>query len=350
MAKKSSRRDFLRGRLRGGEPTVPEQAASEAAVPSPDRNPAGEDYLLRVARRAMAAEFEVVFNMGQYPQDTEAALAALDVVEGLEEQMSFFRATSEITRINVLAVDEPLEVEPRLFELIQLAMDLHRQTDGAFDIAAAALWEAWGFARRAGKIPTAKDLADARERTGSRWIELDAARRTVHITRPGVKLNLGAIGKGYALDRAAEALAEHRIDDFLFHGGQSSLIARGSRLESTAAHSARPGWTVGIRNPLRLEERIGEIRLHNGCLGTSGSSMQFFRHRGHRYSHILDPRTGHPAEKVLSATVVAPSATLADGLSTAFFVLGQDFALDYCRAHPGTAAVLVCPRNELTLR
>jgi thiamine biosynthesis lipoprotein len=326
----------------------------------------------------MACEFEALFNAGQYADPSTAGLTALETIAALEEQMSYFRATSEITRLNVLAAEGPVEVEPRLFRLLELATDLFHQTQGAFDITSAPLWEAWGFARREGKIPDAEQLADARERVGGHLVELDAEKRTVRFKTAGVRLNLGSIGKGYALDRAAEVLAAAGIGDFLFHGGQSSMIARGSRMSeravgnavcgvpdpegvpgpeerdrarslqnTVASHPGSPtaGWRVGVSHPLRPGERLAEIRLRDRALGTSAGTFQSFRHQGKRYGHILDPRTGQPAEGVLSVTVTAPTAALADGLSTAFFVMGLEPTFQFCREHAELAVLMVLPAS-----
>jgi thiamine biosynthesis lipoprotein len=293
----------------------------------------------------MACQFEVFFNAGQYGGAAQAAVEALDLVNTLEDELSYFRPASQLSRLNLVAADGPVEVDPRLFGLLQLALELHRETAGAFDITSAPLWETWGFARREGSIPSAESLAEAVKLVGSGYVKLDARERTVHFTKPGVRLNLGSIGKGYALDRAAEVLVSAGVEDFLFHAGQSSVLARGSRGEAGAAAAGRssPGWSVGIRDPLRPKRRLAEIRLRDRALGTSGSTMQYFRSRGRRYAHILDPCTGQPAEGVLSVTVAAPTAALADGLSTAMFVMGPELARDYCASRPELAALLVCP-------
>jgi thiamine biosynthesis lipoprotein len=273
-------------------------------------------------------------------------MEALDLVEALEDQLSYFRPASQISRLNLVGGDLAVEVEPRLFDLLNLALTIHDETEGAFDITSAPLWEIWGFARRQGRLPAENDVIEALDRVGSRYLKLDAERRTVQFAKPGIRINLGSIGKGYALDRAAEVLARWGVGDFLFHGGQSSVLARGNRAVSNPAESSSRGWMVGVRHPLHPEQRLAEIRLCNRSLGTSGSVMQFFRHRGRRYAHILDPRTGRPAEGVLSVTVVASSAALADALSTAFFVLGPEASRCYCDSRPDIAALFVCPTRR----
>jgi thiamine biosynthesis lipoprotein len=346
MSPESNRRDFLKGR--SAARTLAHLAERALSGRTVDPWPAEHDdptYLVRVSRTAMASGFEVILNAGQYRGGTAVALEVLDLLDQLEEQMSVFRATSEISRLNRRGAEEPVEVEPRLFALLELAVRLHAETEGAFDVTTGPLWRAWGFARRAGCVPGHDELSAALEHVGSHLVELDAARATVRFRQPGVELNLGSIGKGYALDRCAEALTDAGIDHFLLHGGQSSVLARGSRasLRAASAESPPAGWVVGIPNPTRHGTRLAEVRLRDRAIGTSGTRTQYFRYKGRRYGHILDPRTGMPAEGLLSATVVAPTGAEADALSTAFYVMGADKSREHCEARPELAAVLVCP-------
>ncbi|MGA2068808.1 MAG: FAD:protein FMN transferase [Thermoguttaceae bacterium] len=331
MKRRPTRRDFLQGAVGEGP------RAGQAAPADTARTGAG--CLVRLSRRAMACEFEICLPADQYGRGAETALEALDLVEHLESQLSVFRAESEISRINRTAAERPVEVEPRLFALLELAMRLCGETGGAYDITAGPLWEVWGFARRAAAIPAAGQLAEARQRVGGHLVELDSPRRTVRFLRPGVQLNLGSIGKGYAVDCCAGRLLEGGLSDFLIHGGHSSILARGAG--TPAAQAA--GWLVGLRDPVRPDRRVGQLRLADRALGTSGAQFQSFRHQGRRYGHLLDPRTGWPAEGVLSATALAPNAAWADGLSTALYVLGPEGARAYCREHPEVAAVLLTP-------
>jgi thiamine biosynthesis lipoprotein len=357
MAGKSNRREFLRGQsalqafgdlilsaLPSAEPEGPRRRAAAGKQPSdsPDH------YLLHVGRRAMACEFQIFFNAGQYPRATEVALEVLDLVEKLEDELTFFRDTSRLSRINHNAARRAVDVDPGLFEILDLALRLHAETGGAFDITATPLWEVWGFARRAGAVPDADLLADAQSRVGSQWVELDRQRRTVRFLKPGIRLNLGSIGKGYALDRCAEHLRSAGIEHFLIHGGSSSVLACGAQ-GSTGEGSpgGTPGsWIVGLPHPLRPERRLGELRLRDRSLGTSGSQAQSFWHQGRRYGHILDPRTGWPAQNVLTATAIASSAMLSDALSTAFYVMEPQQVLDYCRTRPELAAIVICPARR----
>ena len=305
------------------------------------------DPLIRVSRQAMACPFEVCFPAARCEDGTQLAIEALDLVDTLEKQLSFFQPTSLIGTINRSAAHAPVEVEPWLFDLLALATRLHEQTGGAYDITSAPLWEAWGFARRDGKIPSDDQLAEARSHVGSHLLELDSDRRTVRFRSPGVRISLGSIGKGYALDVCGRWLLESGMDDFLLHGGQSSVLARGFVEQGPPEKDQteqRP-WEIGISDPRRPERRLGIVRLHNRALGTSASQFQSFRHRGRRYGHVIDPRTGQPADGVLSTTVLAPTAALADALSTAFHVMGSADSLAYCRTHPEIGMVMVCPSH-----
>jgi thiamine biosynthesis lipoprotein len=143
-------------------------------------------------------------------------------------------------------------------------------------------------------------------------------------------------------------MAEQGINDYLLHGGQSSVLARGSRGRFASAESAqREGWWIGLRHPLRPNQRMAEIRVLNRALATSGSAVQFFMHEGHRYGHILDPRSGWPAEGSLSVTVLAPTAAVADALSTAFYVLGREATLEFCRTRPEIGLVQILPGAQI---
>ena len=170
----------------------------------------------------------------------------------------------------------------------------------------------------------------------SQVVELNLADSTIRVLAPSVELDLGAIGKGYAIDRVAEYLASQQQAHFLIHGGFSSLRAHGQ-------HNGHAGWPVGLRNPLFPDRNYATLLLKDRALASSGSNVQFFRHQGQRYGHILDPRTGWPALGMLSVTVTAPTATEADALSTAFYVMGLDAAAEYCREHPQIGAILVPP-------
>jgi thiamine biosynthesis lipoprotein len=297
-------------------------------------------HTLVVGREAMACRFEVVFNVGEVPDATELGVAALDLVDEIEATISIYREESELSRLNAGAAAGWQPVSDELHGLLTLARELHGRTGGGFDIAAGALVRAWGFLRRQGRTPTDDELASALAASGMRHVEPDAAGRRMRFTRPGVEINPGAIGKGWAVDRASDALAAAGVPSMLVHGGQSSVRARGIH---GPALPGRRGWPVGLRHPLFPGRRLATIALEDRALGTSGSATQFFVDRGRRLGHILDPRTGRPAEGVLSATVIAPTAAVADALSTAAYVLGVAGLETIAPPGGDVAAILVLP-------
>jgi len=298
-----------------------------------------EAVLLRFARSAMATTFEVVLPFGA-PRAQEAAEAALDQIDQLEDQLTVYREGSEVSHINCQAAASPVRVEERLFELLKLSARLSSDTEGAFDVSVGALIKAWGFYRRRGCVPSADERADVIERIGMNHVMLNAEERTIAFDRAGLEINLGSIGKGYALDRVAEHLRVHfGIHTGLLHGGQSSVLALGSQPGS------RRGWTVGIVHPANPGRRLGMTHLRNRALGTSAATFQHLVYNGKRLGHILDPRSGWPAKGTVLASVTAPTAAEADALATAFYVLGVEKARGYCQEHPSIGAVIL-PQDQ----
>lgn len=336
----TSRRDFLRGRVAKRDPDVAQaqQPPDRSETPaSPQHDPTSRAYLMSVGRQTMACQFQAFFNAGQYEQAEEAAIGALDLVEQIEDQLTIYRSDSELSQLNQQAGEEPIEVAANLFDLLERSVDLCEQTGGAFDITSGPLSRVWGFARREGRVPAHADIAASLVHVGSQLIRLDDDAQSVEFLDTKVEINLGGIGKGYALDCAAEHLEDEGTADFLLHGGQSSVVARGCN----ADHER--GWTVGLVHPLNPKQRLAEIVLVDRALSTSGSGTQFIRHQGRQLGHILDPRTGWPAEGVLSATVITESAADADALSTALFVLGLEGARDFCATRPEIGVVMIVP-------
>jgi thiamine biosynthesis lipoprotein len=250
--------------------------------------------------------------------------------------MTVFRDHSEVSRLNASAASGSAEVEPRLFELLSRCAVWTRETGGAFDIATGALTKAWGFYRRDGAVPPADDLIAAMRATGFRHVVLDETRTAVKFRVAGLELNLGAVGKGYALDRAAELLrSKWGVRTALLHGGGSSVYAIGG------PPGDGRGWPIRLKHPTESAEPLGAVRLSNAGLGTSAATFQFFEYKGRKLGHLLDPRTGWPAEGTASASVLAPTAAEADAMSTAAFVLGADGAERLTRLRPALGAVIL---------
>lgn len=345
--KKTNRRQFLSGKAAldalHGLQWPGADCGSEAREPLAVRSlESASDRLMQVERRAMACDFQVLCRPAQYPGAIEAANEALDLIDVLEDQMTVYREHSDIMYVNRTAHERPCAVERRLFELLRQCVDWYHATEKAFDITAGPLAKLWGFYTRRGRFPETEQIERVLERVGSCYLELDPRELTVRFAKPGMELNLGSVGKGYALDRCADLLQQAEVHGYMIHGGQSSLLARGVRREADDSREEVP-WRVAVRHPIRSERRLAELVVRDQAVGTSGSGRQFFYHRGRRYGHVLDPRTGFPAEGVLSATVIAPTAAQADALATTFFVLGVDGTAAYCENRPDLTVIFVLP-------
>lgn len=290
------------------------------------------DYWLRISRFAMACRFEVV--VGQEGEHgILAARECLDEIDRLESILSVFCSTSEASLLNREAATRPVSVGPELLELLQICERLHRDTEGAFDITTGALSECWGFQERKPKLPEPGVLASARECVGFHHVTLGQD-GVVSFHAPSLRINFGGVGKGYALDRGAQNIGAHGINNALLSAGYSSILALGDGPNRT-------GWLVGLRDPVSKGRRLGTVRLHSCAMATSGQEEQWFEAGGQRYGHILDPRTGFPPKKVVSVSVIADSAARADALTTAFFVGGPQLAERYCIMHEGVVAVML---------
>jgi thiamine biosynthesis lipoprotein len=328
-----NRRDFLHPR-RLAHTTGHVLAALEELQSLPETPVEEETLLLRLGRRAMATTFEVVLPFGT-PGAMELGEAALDRIDALEDQLTAYRDTSEVCRLNRLAPTQAVPVEAGLFGLLERAARITTETAGAFDITAGALIKAWGFFRGPKRVPSDAERVEALGQVGMHWVDLRSKEQTVRFLRPRLEINLGAIGKGYALDRVAELLAEEwKIGAALLHGGHSSVYARGCPPGNPR------GWPVTIRHPWR-QERLAMVCLRDRAMGTSAATFQHLEYNGKKLGHVLDPLTGWPAEGMASVSVLAPTGTEADALSTAFFVGGIDVAKRYCEAHPEIGAILL---------
>jgi FAD:protein FMN transferase len=332
----ASRRDFLTGRAVRDEALRAQEELAEAMLGKDEDTgvPSARDTI-RLETRAMACSWSVVMNPGP-PRQVMIASDALDLVHQAESQLTVYRDNSAMSHINATAAETPVVVEPELFALLKRCCDLAIETGGAFDPVTRNLILLWRRCREAGRVPETYEIDESLHCCGTDRVTFDEAGLRMSFDRPGVGFDLGAIGKGVAIDRAAEHLAQQGIADFILHGGHSSMCARGD-------HYGQGGWPVGIRNPLFTDRRLATLLLRDCSISTSGSNIQFFRHGGRRYGHILDPRTGWPADDVLSVTVVAPNAADADALSTAFYVMGLENALKWCDNRPDIG-VLIVPR------
>jgi thiamine biosynthesis lipoprotein len=341
MNQRSNRREFLKGR---SLVQAARQAIEDFEFDVPELNlDVGETkqaaYLETFEKRAMACTWELMFNMQQYRESGLAAANAMKRIDQLESQLTIYDDESEISNLNRNAFSNLVTVEPNLFELLQRAKTLNESTSGAFDITAGQLSSVWGFEQRSGSVPNEETLKTTLESIGMQHLILESDSSSVRFAVPDLKVNLGGIGKGYAIDCVAALIRKHNIEDFVLHGGQSSVIAAGNQKDITS--ETENGWPVGLSHPVLPDRRLAEFYLRDSALGTSGTARQGFFHQGKRFGHIIHPKTGWPTDHFLSTTVISHSAELSDALATAFFVMPIDEVEAWCREHTDVGVVLV---------
>jgi len=290
--------------------------------------PRGAVASLRVHRVAMGCRFEVSLPATDAAR-VDAARKALEEADRVEAMLSPTRDSSEVSRLNRHTSAEPLPVSSDLFALVHYCARLHTETGGAFDATSAPLGRCRAAARAEGRQATSAEVRAALALVGFDRLRLDAAESTVRVLTPGTSVGLGAVAKGYAIDRMGQVLRARDVPQALVSAGGSSVLALGGRDK---------GYLVTVRSepgtaPLR-------IWLRDAGLGTSGSGGQFVLVSGQRHGQVVDPRTGQEPRHVRRATVVTVDATTADALSTAFVVGGPALAASYCAQHPGVLAVL----------
>lgn len=275
--------------------------------------------LTRIARNAMGGRCEIALYGGSPSHLRAAGEQALAEISRLESQLGLFVGSSQIAQVNAHAAFEPVLVTPEVFRLLALCRDLWRDTAGAFDITISPLMHCWGFRGGEPRVPSDEELAGARERVGMQHLLLDQEERTVRFARPGMALDLGAIGKGYAIERAADALRDLEIPGALLHAGTSSVYSLG------VMPDGRP-WPVAVAAPGAPDRPAFTLHLQDQGLSVSGVHGQGFAIAGRYYGHVMDPRTGRPTQGLALAAVTHPSPTIAEALSTALLVAGETFA------------------------
>lgn len=260
-------------------------------------------------------------------------------LDALDAQMSHYRPESELSGINREAAAREVLVEPALFRLLRESIKYSEATDGAFDITVGPLMKAWGFFRGSGRVPADHELEEIRRRIGFRYVRLNEKARTIRFAVEGLEIDLGGIGKGYAVDRAVEILKSYGIERAMVASGTSSFYALG-------APPGERAWPVKLRDPFEAEKVADLVWLRDFALSISGNYEKFFTLEGRVYAHILDPRTGRPVEGMLATAVLASRATEADALSTAFFVLGPEGSGKILATRPNLISMAYLPQGK----
>jgi FAD:protein FMN transferase len=263
---------------------------------------------------------------------------ALDEIDRIDRLMSHYRRDSPLSRLNRDAANGPVAVEPELLDFLAECLRWSRESDGAFDVTVGPLMKAWGFFRDEGRVPGEDELARALDAVGYRHVVLDRTAGTVRFDRPGLELDLGGIGKGYAVDRVVERLRRRGVTSALVNLGGSSVYGLG-------APPGRDAWEVGIQDPTDPAKIALTVTLRDRALSVSGGYERFFEKGGVTYSHIMDPRTGRPVQGVLSVAVLTDSATDGDALDDVLFVRGPDASRAFLGRFRDSEALFFLPRR-----
>jgi FAD:protein FMN transferase len=272
--------------------------------------------------------------------DTTRAAAnldsAFDEIARLETVLSNWREDSELSRLNHAGFESRVACSRDLYAAIDAALGIARETNGTFDPTVEPLTRVWDL-RGAGHVPTPEELREARDKVGWRRVQLEPGTRTARFSSPGVALDLGGIGKGYALDRAADLLRGRGVKRALLNFGGEVL-----------AMTSQDPWQAQIADPADRTRPLFMLPLSNGALSTSAQSERGFEVRGTRYGHILDPRSARPVDSRASVSVVCRSATRADGLSTALLVMGREAAALWVAEHHDVGVLWLEPADGRT--
>ena len=279
--------------------------------------PAYADWVRRVTDGIMGTRITVELWADDTAKADQAIDALLEEMRHIDDSMSTYKPTSEVSQVNAKAADGPMHISKELFDLLTTAREYSVITDGAFDITYASVGYLYDFRKHI--HPDEAQIDKALPAVNFRHVILDPKNQTVQFSQKGVRIDLGGIAKGYSVDRGIDVLKAFGVTRaYVSAGGDSRII--GDRF-------GKP-WMVGIRDPRKGEGQvITRIPLVDAAISTSGDYERFFEENGVRYHHIIDPHTGHSASKVRSATVIGPYATRTDGLSKTAFVLGPEKAM-----------------------
>ncbi len=260
-------------------------------------------------------------------------------VKRIEKMISSWNPNSETSLINKNAGIRPVEVSFELFKLIERAKQISEITDGAFDISYASLDHIWKFDGSMKYMPTGTEIKKSITKVGYHNIILNKDAQTVFLKEKGMKISFGAIGKGYAADKAKELLVSKQV--------VAGIINASGDLTTWGTKASGKKWLIGIANPLSKDKIFSWLPVLESSVATSGNYEKYVAFDGKKYSHIIDPRTGYPSTGINSVSIFAKSAELCDALATAVFIMGKNAGLSLINQLGGTEVILVDSDNKI---
>ena len=289
--------------------------------------------------KLMGSRFDITVVAENQPEADTFLEMGISEISRIERLISSWDPDSQTSAINRNAGIQEVQVNKELFDLIERSIKISKLTDGAFDISYASMDKIWKFDGSMTEKPSEEAIKRSVEKIGYKNILLNKEKSTVFLTKEGMKIGFGAIGKGYAADKTKALLMEK--------GVKAGIINASGDMNTWGKQPDGKSWMVAITNPLNKEKAFSWLPIDNSAIVTSGNYEKFVRFGKVRYSHIIDPRTGYPTTGIISATVLSPSAEIADALATAVFVMGIDVGLDFINQLKGVECILVDENNKL---
>lgn len=289
--------------------------------------------------KLMGSRFDITVVAKDSIEGDKFITMAVDEIERIENLISSWDDNSQTSKINRNSGIKPVEVDLELFQLIERAIAISHLTDGAFDISYASMDKIWKFDGSMKEMPSEDEIKASVEKVGFKNIILDKSKNTVFLKLKGMKIGFGAIGKGYAADKAKELL--------MSKGVTAGIINASGDMNTWGKQPNGSDWKVAITNPLNKNKAFALLPINNSAVVTSGNYEKFVNFNGIRYSHIIDPRTGYPSSGIISVTVFAPKAELADALATSVFVMGKDTGLDRINQLPNIECIIIDDKGNI---
>lgn len=288
----------------------------------------------------MGSRFDITVVANDSIQANKYIDTAVAEISRIEKLISSWDANSQTSEINRNAGIKPVKVDKELFDLIERAIGISKLTDGAFDISYASMDRIWKFDGSMTKMPSKEEITASVEKVGYQNIVLDKMNSTIFLKLEGMKIGFGAIGKGYAADMAKNLL--------ISKGVPSGIINASGDMNTWGKQPNGNEWKVAITNPMDKNKVFALLPITNGAVVTSGNYEKYVNFNGKRYTHIIDPRTGYPSTGIISVTVFAPKAELADALATSVFVMGKEAGLDRINQLPKIECIIIDDKGNIT--
>ena len=299
--------------------------------------PAQEKYTKVL--KLMGSRFDITVVAGNETEGNEYIDIAVEEISRIEKMISSWDSLSETAAVIKNAGIQPVKVDKELFDLIERSIKISELTDGAFDISYASMDRIWKFDGSIKKLPTSEEVAASVSKVGYKNIIQDSKAQTVFLKKKGMRIGFGALGKGYAADKAKQLL--------ISKGVKAGIINASGDLTTWGTQPDGTPWMVGITNPLNKNKVFSWFPLDNNAVVTSGNYEKFVVFNGKKYTHIIDPRTGWPASGLTSVSIFAPKAELADALATSVFVMGRETGINFINQLPGIECVIVDDQGKI---